>query len=78
MSTEPRLHRPDGGYTRDPFLAVGEHAATVRSKIADAIESVVPAGTYLKVAQIVIDNGKVNRQNLVVELRDKPGGKSMP
>lgn len=60
-----RLRRSEA---RDPFLAATDAAASIRRAVADAIQAIVPAGTHIKLSNIVIDNGKVNSQNIVVEV----------
>jgi hypothetical protein len=61
-----RSHRAEA---RDPFLAVADNTAAIRRAVAIALNAIVPAGAFLKLSNITIDAGKVNEQNIVVEIR---------
>lgn len=61
-----RVHRVEA---RDPFLAAIDNTAAIRRAVAMALNAILPAGAFLRLSNIAIDAGKVNEQNIVVEIR---------
>lgn len=60
--------------SQSPFLAIDDNAAVIREAIARAVESVVPAGASFKVTNITVDNGRVRRDHMAIEVRQRQRG----
>lgn len=66
--SDVRLRRPEA---RDPFLAASDSVAAIRRSVAQALQAIIPPGTNMKLSNIIIDAGKVNEHNIVVEVRSR-------
>ena len=55
----------------DPFLTVQAATGEMRRRIAEALKDLFPAGAFLKIDNILVDNRVVNAQNIVVTFRSK-------
>ena len=53
------------------FTRVHHDAATIRETIARAVESVLPPGCRFKISNITVDNSRVRRDHMVLEVREK-------